>query len=65
MSVPERGWGSAALRVCDDCFRTCGKSTGKQLEAAREGKGLMARRITEVAQSTLDAMTSAVEYPLG
>ncbi|XP_038641961.1 zinc finger FYVE domain-containing protein 1 isoform X5 [Scyliorhinus canicula] len=68
MSVPERGWGSAAVRVCDDCFRTGGNSTdvaGKQLEAAREGRGLMARRITEVAQSTLDAMTSAVEYPLG
>ncbi|XP_078062701.1 zinc finger FYVE domain-containing protein 1-like isoform X2 [Mustelus asterias] len=60
MLVPERGWGTSAVRVCDDCYRT-----GKQLEAAREGKGLMARRITEVAQSTLDVMTSAVEYPLG
>ncbi|XP_060712149.1 zinc finger FYVE domain-containing protein 1 [Hemiscyllium ocellatum] len=65
MPVPERGWGSAAVRVCDNCFRTAGESTGKELESAREGKGLLARRITEVAQSTLDTMTSAVEYPLG
>ncbi|GCC34801.1 hypothetical protein chiPu_0013278, partial [Chiloscyllium punctatum] len=63
--VPERGWGSAAVRVCDNCFRTGGESTGKELGSAREGKGLLARRITEVAQSTLDTMTSAVEYPLG
>ncbi|XP_072405581.1 zinc finger FYVE domain-containing protein 1 isoform X3 [Chiloscyllium punctatum] len=64
--VPERGWGSAAVRVCDNCncFRTGGgKHSG--LGSAREGKGLLARRITEVAQSTLDTMTSAVEYPLG
>ncbi|XP_059496984.1 zinc finger FYVE domain-containing protein 1 [Stegostoma tigrinum] len=65
MPVPERGWGTAAVRVCDDCFRTGGNSTGKELESAREGTGLLARRITEVAQSTLDTMASAVEYPLG
>ncbi|XP_067831032.1 zinc finger FYVE domain-containing protein 1 isoform X2 [Heptranchias perlo] len=60
MPVPERGWGNTAVRVCNICFRT-----GKELEATRDGKGLLARRITEVAQSTLDVMTSAVEYPLG
>ncbi|XP_067875018.1 zinc finger FYVE domain-containing protein 1 isoform X2 [Heterodontus francisci] len=65
MPVPERGWGITAVRVCDHCFRRGGNSTGMELEAAREGKSLLPRRITEVAQSTLDVMTSAVEYPLG
>lgn len=29
-----------------------------------EPRGLMARRLTEVAQSTLDMVTTAVDYPL-
>lgn len=29
-----------------------------------EPRGLIARRVTEVAQSTLDMVTTAVDYPL-
>ncbi|XP_072130601.1 zinc finger FYVE domain-containing protein 1 [Mobula birostris] len=63
MPVPERGWGTAAVRVCDSCFRARDDGAGKVPPAA--GSGLLARRITEMAQSTLEVMSSAVNYPLG
>ncbi|XP_056467560.1 zinc finger FYVE domain-containing protein 1 [Gadus chalcogrammus] len=64
MPVPERGWGAAPVRVCQTCHRHGGPSdTGTQVSKA-EPRGLMARRVTEVAQSTLDMVTNAVDYPL-
>ncbi|CAL8343361.1 unnamed protein product [Arctogadus glacialis] len=64
MPVPERGWGVAPVRVCQTCHRHGGPSdTGTQVSKA-EPRGLMARRVTEVAQSTLDMVTNAVDYPL-
>ncbi|KAK6296885.1 hypothetical protein J4Q44_G00330270 [Coregonus suidteri] len=63
MPVPERGWGSTPVRVCDACHRQGGTDTTNQV-AVVEPRGLMARRVTEVAQSTLDMVTTAVDYPL-
>lgn len=40
--------------MCIICFIVC--------EA--EPRGLIARRVTEVAQSTLDMVSTAVDYPL-
>ncbi|XP_018598130.2 zinc finger FYVE domain-containing protein 1 [Scleropages formosus] len=64
MPVPERGWGSTPVRVCDACHRQGGAVTVNQVTQV-EPRGLMARRVTEVAQSTLELMTTAVDYPLG
>ncbi|KAJ8403763.1 hypothetical protein AAFF_G00346310 [Aldrovandia affinis] len=64
MPVPERGWGSAPVRVCDTCHRQGGASTSNPVVPI-EPRGLMARRVTEVAQSTLEMVTTAVDYPLG
>ncbi|XP_030632525.1 zinc finger FYVE domain-containing protein 1 [Chanos chanos] len=63
MPVPERGWGSAPVRVCDACHRHGGTSSSGQV-AQMEPKNLVARRVTEVAQSTLDMISTAVDYPL-
>uniref|UniRef100_A0A3Q4G6T4 Si:ch211-11n16.2 n=1 Tax=Neolamprologus brichardi TaxID=32507 RepID=A0A3Q4G6T4_NEOBR len=56
MPVPERGWGNSPVRVCEACYR--------QGVCKVEPRGLIARRVTEVAQSTLDMVTTAVDYPL-
>ncbi|XP_064408780.1 zinc finger FYVE domain-containing protein 1 [Latimeria chalumnae] len=63
--VPERGWGTAPVRVCSSCYRTVGSNPGMEVSLDSEGKGLLARRVTEVAQSTLDFVSLAMEYPLG
>uniref|UniRef100_A0A3Q3WK95 FYVE-type domain-containing protein n=1 Tax=Mola mola TaxID=94237 RepID=A0A3Q3WK95_MOLML len=57
MPVPERGWGSVPVRVCKACFRQGGLH-------CVEPRGLIARRVTEVAQSTLNMVSTAVDYPL-
>ncbi|KAK6470726.1 zinc finger FYVE domain-containing protein 1 [Huso huso] len=62
MPVPERGWGSAPVRVCDSCYRQGG---GGSDVPRTEPVGLMARRVTEVAQSTVDFVSTAMDYPLG
>uniref|UniRef100_W5NB36 Si:ch211-11n16.2 n=1 Tax=Lepisosteus oculatus TaxID=7918 RepID=W5NB36_LEPOC len=64
MPVPERGWGSAPVRVCDTCYGQGGSAASGQGSEA-EPRGLIARRVTEVAQSTLNLVTTAVDYPLG
>ncbi|MGH0117890.1 UNVERIFIED_CONTAM: hypothetical protein FKN15_003921 [Acipenser sinensis] len=61
MPVPERGWGSASVRVCDSCYRQGG---GGSDVPRTEPVGLMARRVTEVAQSTVDFVSTAMDYPL-
>ncbi|RXM31841.1 Zinc finger FYVE domain-containing protein 1 [Acipenser ruthenus] len=62
MPVPERGWGNAPVRVCDSCYRQGG---GGSEVPRTEPVGLMARRVTEVAQSTVDFVSTAMDYPLG
>uniref|UniRef100_A0A8C6T3U0 Si:ch211-11n16.2 n=1 Tax=Neogobius melanostomus TaxID=47308 RepID=A0A8C6T3U0_9GOBI len=59
MPVPERGWGSNPVRVCQSCYRQGGPA-----DTNMEPRGLIARRVTEVAQSTLDMVSTAVDYPL-
>ncbi|CAG06442.1 unnamed protein product, partial [Tetraodon nigroviridis] len=60
MPVPERGWGSGPVRVCSACYQQ-----GAPADAdSQEPRGLIARKVTEVAQSTLDMVSTAVDYPL-
>ncbi|XP_062329311.1 zinc finger FYVE domain-containing protein 1 [Osmerus eperlanus] len=64
MPVPERGWGGGPVRVCDACHRQGGVDASANQVSQVEPRGLMARRVTEVAQSTLDLVSNAVDYPL-
>ncbi|XP_013870434.1 zinc finger FYVE domain-containing protein 1 isoform X2 [Austrofundulus limnaeus] len=64
MPVPERGWGSSPVRVCQACYRQGGPTDTNDKACKVEPSGLIARRVTEVAQSTLDMVTTAVDYPL-
>ncbi|KAI4890242.1 hypothetical protein NFI96_014016 [Prochilodus magdalenae] len=63
MPVPERGWGSSPVRVCDACHRQGGSAQTVQVSQT-EPRTLVARRVTEVAQSTLNMVSNAVDYPL-
>ncbi|XP_031139541.1 zinc finger FYVE domain-containing protein 1 [Sander lucioperca] len=64
MPVPERGWGNGPVRVCKACYRQGGPADTNSQVCKVEPRGLIARRVTEVAQSTLDMVTTAVDYPL-
>ncbi|XP_036405696.1 zinc finger FYVE domain-containing protein 1-like isoform X1 [Megalops cyprinoides] len=67
--VPERGWGLSAVRVCDTCFeRRPGSKAAGLSEAVleeEEGGTLIARKVGEVVQSTLGAVVTAIDIPLG
>ncbi|XP_017578615.1 zinc finger FYVE domain-containing protein 1 [Pygocentrus nattereri] len=63
MPVPERGWGSSPVRVCEACHRQGGALQTVQVSQT-EPRTLVARRVTEVAQSTLNMVSNAVDYPL-
>ncbi|XP_026799319.3 zinc finger FYVE domain-containing protein 1 isoform X1 [Pangasianodon hypophthalmus] len=63
MPVPERGWGRNPVRVCDACHQQGGAPQTIKV-AQTEPKALVARRVTEMAQSTLDMVSTAVDYPL-
>ncbi|XP_053577779.1 zinc finger FYVE domain-containing protein 1 isoform X2 [Bombina bombina] len=62
MPVPERGWGPSPVRVCEKCH-----SNGKKKGAVADdvGRSLLPRMVTEVAQSSVDKVSSILEYPLG
>lgn len=66
--VPERGWGLAPVRVCDDCFDLRGTHT-ELLEAEPAGEeeegGNLARKVGEAVSSTLGAVVTAIDIPLG
>ncbi|XP_062872882.1 zinc finger FYVE domain-containing protein 1 isoform X2 [Trichomycterus rosablanca] len=62
MPVPERGWGRSPVRVCDACHQRVGATQVIQVQT--EPKTLVARRVTEMAQSTLNMVSTAVDYPL-
>ncbi|XP_061683975.1 zinc finger FYVE domain-containing protein 1 isoform X2 [Syngnathoides biaculeatus] len=64
MPVPERGWGSSPVRVCMACYRHGGPPETTSQVCKAEPRGLIARRVAEVAQSTLDIVSTAVDYPL-
>ncbi|XP_077579248.1 zinc finger FYVE domain-containing protein 1 isoform X1 [Stigmatopora nigra] len=64
MPVPERGWGSSPVRVCLACYRQGGPVETNNHVYKAEPRGLIARRVAEVAQSTLDIVSTAVDYPL-
>ncbi|XP_033971072.1 zinc finger FYVE domain-containing protein 1 [Trematomus bernacchii] len=64
MPVPERGWGSGPVRVCKKCYQQGGPADTNSQVCKVEPRGLIARRVTEVAQSTLDMVTTAVDYPI-
>ncbi|XP_006055261.1 zinc finger FYVE domain-containing protein 1 isoform X3 [Bubalus bubalis] len=64
--VPERGWGPAPVRVCDSCF----EARDSQLDVTEaqgddEGGTLIARKVGEAVQSTLGAVVTAIDIPLG
>lgn len=64
--VPERGWGPAPVRVCDNCY----ENRGIQLDVAElpsdeEGGTLIARKVGEAVQNTLGAVVTAMDIPLG
>ncbi|KAM4696302.1 LOW QUALITY PROTEIN: zinc finger FYVE domain-containing protein 1-like [Rhinophrynus dorsalis] len=63
MPVPERGWGPSPVRVCNKCHSN---RKGKCSEAAEDaGRSLLPRKVTEVAQTSLDTVSCVIEYPLG
>ncbi|KAM9468487.1 zinc finger FYVE domain-containing protein 1 [Clarias gariepinus] len=63
MPVPERGWGMNPVRVCDACHQQ-GEDRQTIQVAQMEPKALVARRMTEMAQTTLNMVSTAVDYPL-
>ncbi|XP_053329072.1 zinc finger FYVE domain-containing protein 1-like [Spea bombifrons] len=63
MPVPERGWGASPVRVCDKCH-SAGTMKGLQVRED-DGRSLLPRMVTEVAQNSLDKASSVIQYPLG
>uniref|UniRef100_A0A8C5QGD3 FYVE-type domain-containing protein n=1 Tax=Leptobrachium leishanense TaxID=445787 RepID=A0A8C5QGD3_9ANUR len=63
MPVPKRGWGETPVRVCNTCHRA-GSARGPSV-SEDDGNSLLPRRVTEIAQSSLDKASSIMEYPLG
>ncbi|KAG8448744.1 hypothetical protein GDO86_015710, partial [Hymenochirus boettgeri] len=63
MPVPERGWGPSPVRVCRKCHSQWTKKCPEMTED--EGRSLLPRKMTEIAQSSLDKVSSVLEYPLG
>ncbi|KAM8854050.1 zinc finger FYVE domain-containing protein 1 [Synchiropus picturatus] len=62
MPVPDRGWGHSPVRVCKACYHQGGPPHSQVSNL--EPQGLLARKVTEVAQTTLDIVSTAVDYPL-
>ncbi|XP_061781318.1 zinc finger FYVE domain-containing protein 1 isoform X1 [Nerophis lumbriciformis] len=62
--VPEKGWGSSPVRVCMACYQQGGPPETNNQVCKVEPRGLIARRVAEVAQSTLDMVSTAMDYPL-
>lgn len=60
-TVPERGW-TDLVRVCDDCYKVnmtdSNSSTGSDTQVT-------ARKVGESVTLALDAMATAINYPLG
>ncbi|XP_029806964.1 zinc finger FYVE domain-containing protein 1 [Suricata suricatta] len=64
--VPERGWGPAPVRVCDNCYEARNVQLDvTEAQADDEGGTLIARKVGEAVQSTLGAVVTAIDIPLG
>ncbi|XP_025043274.1 zinc finger FYVE domain-containing protein 1 [Pelodiscus sinensis] len=64
--VPERGWGPAPVRVCDDCYDSRGIQLDvPEAQTEEEGGTLIARKVGEAVQNTLGAVVTAIDIPLG
>ncbi|KAG2468918.1 ZFYV1 protein, partial [Polypterus senegalus] len=63
---PLAAWGGVWKRTNRNREMLCRLRLGEtSFESKVEPTGLIARKVTEVAQSTLDFVSTAVEYPLG
>ncbi|XP_031212987.1 zinc finger FYVE domain-containing protein 1 isoform X2 [Mastomys coucha] len=64
--VPERGWGPAPVRVCDNCYDARNVQLDvTEAQADDEGGTLIARKVGEAVQNTLGAVVTAIDIPLG
>ncbi|XP_076979053.1 zinc finger FYVE domain-containing protein 1 isoform X2 [Tamandua tetradactyla] len=64
--VPERGWGPAPVRVCDNCYEARNVQLDvAETQADEEGGTLIARKVGEAVQNTLGAVVTAIDIPLG
>uniref|UniRef100_A0A8C8R6C4 Zinc finger FYVE domain-containing protein 1 n=1 Tax=Pelusios castaneus TaxID=367368 RepID=A0A8C8R6C4_9SAUR len=64
--VPERGWGPAPVRVCDNCYDCRGiQPDVPESQTEEEGGTLIARKVGEAVQNTLGAVVTAIDIPLG
>ncbi|XP_067140669.1 zinc finger FYVE domain-containing protein 1-like isoform X1 [Centruroides vittatus] len=59
--VPDKGWGPSPVRVCDKCFKEDSSSEIKSSDNVE----VTARKVSEVLQTTLGTVVSAIEYPIG
>lgn len=63
--VPERGWGTEPVRVCDDCFEPVENSAPTASSEEGGESELTARKLGEALRSTFGVVASAMEYPIG
>ncbi|GCC17655.1 zinc finger FYVE domain-containing protein 1-like isoform X1 [Chiloscyllium punctatum] len=63
--VPERGWGSAPVRVCDGCYEAAVIRTDVEDEDGDESGTIIARKVGEAVQNTFGAVATAIDFPLG
>ncbi|KAJ8790794.1 hypothetical protein J1605_021222 [Eschrichtius robustus] len=64
--VPERGWGPAPVRVCDNCYKARNSQLDvTEAQADDEGGTLTARKVGKSVQNTLGALVTANDIPLG
>lgn len=63
--VPERGWGTEPVRVCDGCFERVVDESGSPHPEEGSESEVTARKVGEVLRSTLGAVATAMEYPIG
>lgn len=64
-TVPERGWGTEPVRVCDSCFDQAGGEAATASPEEGIESELTARKVGEAIRSTFGAVASAMEYPIG
>lgn len=63
--VPERGWGTEPVRVCDDCAEPAKDEAATVSPEERNESELTARKVGEAIRSTFGVVASAMEYPIG
>ncbi|XP_071962254.1 zinc finger FYVE domain-containing protein 1-like [Antedon mediterranea] len=63
LPVPEKGWGEAPVRVCDDCYEIRSKQVLEVQEDGTEQPPVMARKVGEAFQNTLGMVANVMVYP--